>query len=215
MKIENWRKHLKLMRNGYYEVDGVIGQLLRYRPIGNKGVNIKLSTRSYDIMNEDAPYTLANWRPINDDNKTAYDHIAAEQKMQSKLEVIEPEVMASPDPEVEHLTVNHKQPAVIDHSQESLQEAMESQYKGTMDAMVKGALFANEELRKTILRLKGDKGKEFVSQAKQIVNAINAARNIRDSVNDYFKTGISLMKEQNKQNPKSNAQKTGNDLQED
>jgi hypothetical protein len=200
------------MRHSYYEINGIVGQFLNYRFIGSAHILLKFSTRNYEHAVDEMPMVLLSWHPVNEGGKVSYDHIEAARIAQSQLEVIEPDVIDQ-DKATDVISImNTPHNEIIDPNQDSLEDTMESQYKSTMDAMVKGALFANEELRKTILRLKGDKGKEFVGQAKQIVNAINAARNIRDSVNDYFKTGISLMKVQNTK-PKNG--KTDNDNKED
>lgn len=211
MKIENWRRHLKHMRHSYYEINGIVGQLLNYRFIGSSHILLKFSTRNYEHTIEEMPDVLLTWRPVNENGKTSYDHIEADRKLSTKLEVIQPEDVDH-DKATDEVSIITKQNEIIDINQDSLGDTMEAQYKATMDAMVKGALFANEELRKTILRLKGGNGKEFVPQAKQIVNAINSAKNMRDSVNEYFKTGISLMKA-NQTKPKNG--KTDNNHQKD
>ncbi len=212
MQIENWQRHLKHMRHSYYEINGIVGQFLNYRFIGSAHILLKFSTRNYEHPIDEMPTVLLSWHPVNEGGKISYNQIEADRNLKSKLEVIEPDVIDHDKATDAISIIDTPHNEIIDTDQVSLEGTMESQYKSTMDAMVKGALFANEELRKTILRLKGDKGKEFVGQAKQIVNAINAARNIRDSVNDYFKTGISLMKAQH---TKPNNGKTHNDNKED
>ncbi len=209
--VVNWRKHLKQMRNGYYEIDGVVGKLISYRFIGSTFILFKLTSRNYEYACEDVPHKLATWRPINDGDKVSYDHIAAEQQAVK----IEPEVAVVLPDEVE---LPAKKPTLptIDPNQDTLAETLEVTYKATIASIVQSTNFANEELRKVILRLKGTNGKDFVGAAKQIVNATNATRNNTNTAIDFFKTGISLMKElqKSKQNPNSDAQGS-NDRQKD
>lgn len=207
--IVNWRKHLKQMRNGYYEIDGVVGKLISYRFIGSTFILFKLTSRNYEYACEDVPHKLATWRPINDGVKISYDHIAAERQTQPT----EPQIAIVLPDEVE----TPKKPSIptIDPDQDTLAAALEVTYKATIASIVQGTNFANDELRKVILRLKGTNGKDFVGAAKQIVNATNATRNNTNSAIEFFKTGISLMKElqKSKQNPKD--AQTGNDRQKD
>lgn len=219
MKIENWRRHLKQMKTGYYEIDGKIGQLIRYRFIGTSHVKFDFNTRSYEFSCDETPIKLATWRPINEDGKVSYDHIAAE----AQLQATQPEVPTVEAEEIPHdyeanslpATNASNAPTNIDLNQDSLGDLMQTQYEAVMKSMVDAANFANQKLQETIMRLKGEGGDKFVGQAKQIINATNATSKNRDSIIEFFKTGISLMKEQqkSKQNPKNDAQ-TGNDRQE-
>lgn len=209
MQILNWRRHLKKMRNGYYEIDGVVARLVRYRFIGNTYIKVEFTSRNYEFEVEEAPAILATWRPVNEDGKVTYDHIAEEQafvKAHAEAPTVEAEEIEHDNAELPAIADNAIQHPGTDQGETSLQEAIEDGYRKAMESFIKSAEFANDKLQAVIRKLNDEKGAQYVPQAKQVINAFNAASKNRDGLIEFFKTGVALTKTQTtKDNKKSSS----------
>jgi hypothetical protein len=190
------------MRNSYYEIDGAIGKFIRYRFVGGKACIIEFSTRSYERDNEEMPAFLATLRPINDGEKVSYDHIAAERLLQDNIQntqLVEAE-------ELPNEPAPGKGIASYEPTEDTLEAHLKAKFASVIDMRLEDAMFVNKKLNETLMRLKGDKGKEFATQADKIIDAVKAKNEMWGNVNNYFKTGIVLQKAHNEQKHKDKDQ---------